>query len=354
MAAEVKILTDAEKKNRTSHSKCDVFQGCPLRGYFQYIARVPPEDKFKNYAFTGSYVHDCIEQWFLTYMEGTYNLNELVYPGEHFTTTMQSIYARDCDTIKEDADEDAILLCLDNFIQFMALRYDNLKAKGLIDRFLPIAIEKEYAAIINGVPFHGYIDAMFYDTQLWMCDWKTNKDGQVTKKYVIQGIRYALLVDASKEFSDPVNDFYVINLRNRIDLTKAHVIITDADKKAQEAELAEIWKIITGSEFPKPKTKKDCFFCDYKLRCLAYSKQGVTLSEHGIPIVPVAEKTVVDVIEEADVLAGISESVFDESVFEEYTQQVEVKTTTIVEEVTVVSVASEQKRIIKDCIDDWI
>ena len=42
LPGEETILTDEEKKNRTSHSKCDVFQYCPLQGYFKYIARVHP------------------------------------------------------------------------------------------------------------------------------------------------------------------------------------------------------------------------------------------------------------------------------------------------------------------------
>lgn len=281
--------------DKTSHSKCKVFQECMLRGYFKYILFATPEPKFKDYAFAGSYVHNCIDPWFKNYVEGDYDFNGMVYPQEHFTNTMQEIYRENSDTITEETDDAAIILCLDNFVDFMARRLKYVKQINKVDCFLPIFVEKEYKSVINGVPLHGYLDAGFMDDRLWLFDWKSNKDPKITEEYIKQATRYVMLTERSGEFDFPINDFYVINLRNRVDLNKAHVTITEQMKRDQEIELANIWELMNGTHFPKPATKKKCFFCEYKMRCLAYPPEGATYQ-------PAATEFVEDALEDLGII----------------------------------------------------
>jgi CRISPR/Cas system-associated exonuclease Cas4 (RecB family) len=276
------------KHTKTSHSKCEVFNECLLRGYFQYIIYAPPEPKFKDNSFIGSYTHDCIEDWLYYYAD--INVSNLQYPASHFSETMGGFYRAAEETIprappSEPMGNDEIICnCLDNFVDFMVRRLERVKKLNMADMFAPILVEKEFICDINGVPLQGYLDAGFQDTQYWFFDWKTNKKPEIIKKYITQATRYALLLDASGEYGDkPVTDFYMINLRNRVDLAKAHVIITDEMKKNEEAELLRLWDLMNGSEFPKPGHNKNCFFCDYKLRCLSYPTEGAT-HDWSIPV----------------------------------------------------------------------
>lgn len=275
-----------KRHDKTSHSKCNVFNGCMLQGYFKYVVYAPPEPKFKNNAFVGSYAHDSIEDWFAAYLD--VDIHDLAFAGEHFANTMQEIYRKNADKIPPKAetdaisDDEAICLCLDNFIDFMTRRFDRMQRINMVDSFLPTIVEKRYFQNINGVPLEGYLDAGFLDDRLWLFDWKSSKKPDITAEYVTQATRYALLVDASKEFDFPINDFYVINLRTRIDLAKAHVIITEDMKKKEELELARLWDLMNGEEFPKPQ-KKNCFFCEYKMRCLAFGNEGAT-HDWSIPV----------------------------------------------------------------------
>lgn len=260
---------------KTSHSKCERFKSCPLRGYFGDIAFYGPDFiKPKDYAFTGSYTHDSIETWFKRYMEDPdMNIVTLADPGKHFIFTMKEVFRAKEHRIIDMDDRAAIILCLRNFIGLMMRRYNYLKHKGQTNKFLPVFIEKEYFKVINGVPLHGYIDAAFEDDAVWIFDWKTNKDGHIKDEYKRQGTRYVML--SEHDFTKPVNEFYVINLRKPVDLNKSRVSITFDMKKQQEIELKEAWDLMTGTHFPKKPG--DCFFCDFKVRCKRYPLEGVIL-----------------------------------------------------------------------------
>jgi CRISPR/Cas system-associated exonuclease Cas4 (RecB family) len=259
---------------KTSHSKCECFSDCLLQGYFKYIAKLPPEPKFKDNAFIGSYSHNAYETWFMMYHD--VDIKGIAYPQEHFTNTMNEIYNEKSDTIPTPEDDDAIVLCLNNFIDFMTRRLSYVKQLNMVDSFLPTLVEKEYRKEINGVPLQGFVDAVFQDEKLWPIDWKTSKDPAITKKFERQSTRYALLMD--DEFEKPINDFYMVNVRQRVDVSKAHIIITEQMKQQQREELAEIWAMMNGTHFPKPEKKKSCYFCEYKLRCAAYPSDGVTIN----------------------------------------------------------------------------
>ena len=267
---------------QTSHSKCEVFRECPLRGYFSHIAHLDPDlVKAKDYAFTGSYVHNSIEKWFLKYMaDKEIDFATLVEPGKHFSRTMDEIYRENQHTIIDEVDDESIVICLNNFVDYMARRLRYLRIKNLAHKFLPIAIEKEFTKEINGVPFHGFIDVIFEDEKVWVMDWKTNKDGHISDAYVRQGTRYAMLVE--DDFGIKLNECYFINLRSIVNTNRARVLITEEMKKAQEKELKDLWDVMNGTQFPKSPDSKPCFFCDYKIRCKRYPLNGVTVDLNEI------------------------------------------------------------------------
>jgi hypothetical protein len=260
---------------KTSHSKCEVFNNCALQGYFKYVIYAEPEPKFKDNAYAGSYVHDCIEKWFKHYDEGGYDFAGFAFPGEHFANTMEEIYRANSDNIPCEADDDVITLCINNFVDFMSKRLDYVKRINMIDCFLPIIMETEFKKTINGVPLHGYLDAGFKDKKIWLCDWKSSKKPDITVGYIKQGTRYVMLVEDSPLIDGmPIDDFFVVNLRQDVDLSKFRFPVTSEMKRIQEKELADVWAIMNGTHFPKPE-KKDCFFCEYKMRCAAYPPEGV-------------------------------------------------------------------------------
>jgi CRISPR/Cas system-associated exonuclease Cas4 (RecB family) len=293
-------------ETRTSHSKCEVFNDCPLQGYFKYIAKVDPEPKFRDTAFIGSYTHNSIESWFLMYNE--VDIKGIAYPHEHFDNTMTDIYNQGSDTIPTPEDEEAIILCMDSFIDFMTRRLNYVKSHDMVDSFLPILVEKEYNKEINGVPLHGFLDAGFQDKQLWLIDWKTSKDPKITDKFIRQATRYALLTDG--EFDQPINDFFMVNLRSRVDLSKSRILITEQMKQKQREELAGVWALMNGTYFPKPEKKKNCYFCEYKLRCAAYPSDGVTINPDDV--------AVVESLYPNDTIESIQEAVIVEDVQEVY------------------------------------
>lgn len=280
-------MMSEERHTKTSHSKCEVFNECLLQGYFKYIIYAPPEPKFKDNSFIGSYTHDCVENWLYYYHD--IKVGNLQFPATHFAETMDGFYRANEDTIPKAppsdpmGNDEIICNCLDNFVDFMVRRLERVKKLNMADMFAPILVEKEFKSNINGVPLQGYLDAGFQDTQYWFFDWKTNKKPEIIKKYITQATRYVLLLEASGEYDKPINDFYMINLRNRVDLAKAHVIITEEMKRAEEAELLRLWDLMNGTEFPKPGHNKNCFFCEYKLRCLSYPTHGAT-HDWSIPV----------------------------------------------------------------------
>jgi CRISPR/Cas system-associated exonuclease Cas4 (RecB family) len=151
---------------------------------------------------------------------------------------------------------------------------------NMIDKFLPILVEKEYTKNVNGVPLHGFIDAGFEDTQRWLFDWKTNKQPKISEAYIKQATRYAILTEG--EFETDINEFFIINLRRKIDLSKCRVEITPQMKDEQREELRAIWEVMNGDEFPKKPG--NCFFCEYKMRCKAYPDFGVSLTPSAVEI----------------------------------------------------------------------
>jgi len=261
------------RMKQTSHSRCEAFR-CPLQGYFKHIAHMPPAPRFKDYAFTGSYVHTSIDPWFNQCRELGDDLQTLADVPARFTQLMDEIYRKRCDTILDPTDDDAITLCLNNFIDFMVRRWRMLKNLGMLNNFLPIFVEKEFKSIINGVPFHGFLDVGFRDSKLWLFDWKTNKDGHISETYIKQATRYALLVE---DDLGPITEFYMINLRRKVDLNKARIVITDEMKQAQRVEIKVLWDIMNGTSFPKDTS--NCGFCDYKMLCLAYPNTGAVIVE---------------------------------------------------------------------------
>lgn len=261
---------------QTSHSKCEVFDECPLRGYFSHILHLEPDlVKAKDYAFVGSYVHTSIEKWFLWYIKEDVDFATLVEPGKHFSHVMEEIYKENQYTITDEIDDESIVTCLNNFIDYMSRRIRYLKYKNLAHKFLPVAIEKEYTKEINGVPFHGYVDAIFEDEQIWVMDWKTNKDGHISDGYVRQGTRYAMLVE--DDFGTKINEAFFINLRSIVNTQKARVLVTEEMKEKQKLELKKLWDLMNGTQFPKSPTSKPCFFCDWKITCKRYPLTGVTI-----------------------------------------------------------------------------
>lgn len=314
---EVARPATLEHMKRTSHSKCECFMGCPLMGYFKYIASEEPEPKMKDYAFIGSYTHISIEKFFEKYaQEGFCDINELIYPQEHFTHTMNEIYRENSDKIIDANDDEAIVLCLNNFIDFMVRRWLYLTKLNMLDCFLPIAVEAEYEKIINGVPLHGFLDATFKDVKVWRFDWKTNKDtSKISPEYIKQGTRYVLLTEDEPEFQrgdmDMNDEFFIINLRKTVDLSKARVIITPEMKKEQEIELRQAWDLMSGTHFPKTSGKCN-FFCEYKMLCKKYPKEGVTLVKRTIVDAEFTEVTEITTSPE-DVSEYVNEEVNESS-----------------------------------------
>jgi hypothetical protein len=260
---------------RTSHSKCERFKKCPLMGYFGDIMFYGPDlVKPKDYSFAGSYTHVSIETWLIKYMnDSDINFATLVNPEAHFKMTMMEIFSEREHQITDTNDWDLITLCLKNFLEFMSMRLMYVKSIGMVNRFLPIFVEKEYNKVINGVPFHGFIDAIFQDVETIFIDWKTSKDTHISPEYKIQGTRYILLTEDEPNMKS--DKFHVVNLRKRVDLKHAKIDVTEDMKAKQRQEIKELWDLMHGRNFPK--RKKDCFFCDFKLRCKRYPEEGVIL-----------------------------------------------------------------------------
>jgi hypothetical protein len=208
-------------------------------GYLDDIAHEPPDIvKFKDYAFVGSYVHTSIEAWFEEYMTNDHNIPNLVDPKTHFVNTMNQIYLKKSASITDPADDEIIVNCLNNFIDFMDRRLRYVKDIKMPEAFLPVYIEKEYNKEINGVPFHGYVDAIFFDRKIWPFDWKTSKDAHISEGYKKQGIRYLILMEEEfgerlRKMGKGLNEFFVINLRKKVDIDASRIVVFDEMKNAR-------------------------------------------------------------------------------------------------------------------------
>lgn len=260
---------------RTSHSACDCFEGCPLCYNFKYVDKIEPEIKFVNWAFAGSFTHETVEEVLNHFIGlGITEVMQLPDIQTSFVEKVQEVYDSKANTIPESSekkdDDDTILNCLGNWTDFMVKRYDYLTTQDLQKHFLPVLVEKEFDRKINNVPFHGILDAAFQDIKTWAFDWKTNKDSKITESQVRQGVRYALLTDGF--FPEPLNEFYVINLRKKVNLAKARIEITPELRQREFDNLGRIWKLMHAGSYPK--NKKSCFFCDYKRACLMYDDEG--------------------------------------------------------------------------------
>ncbi len=131
--------------------------------------------------------------------------------------------------------------------------------------------------VINGVPFSGYVDRIdVHDTHVEVFDYKTGSQNYKKVKPPIEGdtesgtqwrqiIAYALLIEASPEFSKPMNKGYLDFTEGKEDkpLTRKGISPERTDLDQVAAEIRSVYDKITALEFHNGCQKDRCRWCRF-------------------------------------------------------------------------------------------
>lgn len=263
-----------------SHSKLEQIRACPLSAYFDHILKTPPETQFSDISLIGKSTHTTISTSIKEIKTLHLNtLNPVLTPTilDDLNRSIQEgmlgvLQANNAD----DETCDIVANCLTNFMQLMERRYSYCEQKNLSPiQFLPSIVEERYTTTLNDITFRGDIDAIFKDSKLWPIDWKTNSNTTITPAMIRQATCYALLYNSNIGIDQtPITEFFMVNLRKKVNLNKCLIKITPSMIEEQKQEILQSWETFNGNYFPKNKSYTSCLFCNHKLLCLSYDDEG--------------------------------------------------------------------------------
>lgn len=257
--------------SQLSHSKCECYANCPLQFWMKYInADIQEEIPFVDYSEVGTFVHERIPEWFDFYQN--IKIDEIDDIETHFSHQMENLYRQKYNQLSSEKNNDIAVTCLNNFVDLMIRRYDYLNNLNMSINFLPVFVEKGLRRNINDVPFYGVLDTVFRDNRVWPIDWKTSANTSISKAQIRQATRYAILLDG--QYPEPINEFYIVHLRKKVNLIKSRIKITQKMRQEQFDLISQYWQ--EAQQLPYPKgDKKGCFFCRYKKTCALYDDNGI-------------------------------------------------------------------------------
>jgi len=142
---------------RLSKSKITSYEMCPRQYYLRNVARIEPKEMAQ--LNLGKNLHEKYENFFNA-------LPDKIESREQITETFEKV------CLPEESPDEKIHLI--NFLSMNMNTFDDLKEKGSLEHFKPIAVEKKYYD--EDLDFVGVIDAVFkLDDKVLIVDWKSSK-----------------------------------------------------------------------------------------------------------------------------------------------------------------------------------
>lgn len=216
--------------------------GCPFR-WNSYVLRKPTIKTEMIYATMGTVVHQSIAEYF-----------KVVSPNPHrgvIQGTFEPILERNWKSAGIKGNTSRKKRCLDNFIKFERKRLRTWK------QYKPSLIEGKLKARINGIKYSTIVDA-YWEQDETIVDWKTGKVNKIGPSEKIQGQVMKMVVEAHGK---PVRRVVFVSLGLGVDLQMPKTTAGFIEGKVRQ--LIECDRL---QDFPKHKTK-NCWFCQYQLRC---------------------------------------------------------------------------------------
>lgn len=233
-------LTDKEKLQYLSKSKCGLYNMCPYAFYLGYIKKKKQE---YNPAFNfGSQVHSFIEKFF---KQVKFQNHNIIVPNLPHSNQIKN-YVK-------------------NFIQFEINRWKNCvisKPNNPKHYYLPIMLEE---FITNqDKKLTGVIDRLHYNfnDELVIIDNKSGKPNQEKiEKYKLDLLWYKILMKIEHK-KDIYRGAIYFPQNNHVE----NYNLSDENAKQLFKEIMEIREKINNKEFPK--NRNGCKWCNFKKWCL--------------------------------------------------------------------------------------
>jgi CRISPR/Cas system-associated exonuclease Cas4 (RecB family) len=233
-----------------SWSRIQTYKQCPRKFKYQYIDKIPVEQKCQKALIKGKFIHSLLEH--------NGDINELK-KSDDYKEIQKSI--GDCITKQDIKEFYEIYKTFTN-----TELYKKLNNNKTLFTELFIALDEDLKIVpYDTALFRGYIDKVYVNpktNKVYCIDWKTGKVNQ--KQTYGQLLFYSIgLFDKLPENIESIELVYVYVEHNKVQ--KKTVYRKDVEKY-KKALLNTISKIEKDETFPKNESPL-CDFCDFQELC---------------------------------------------------------------------------------------
>ena len=256
-----------------SFSKISTYQTCPLSYKFQYVDKLPAEEKW--YFSFGSTLHLCAEYFFRVKVTSPPSLDELL--AFYDKTWLSGGY--------ESAEEEGRYRAYGRQVltRFWELHSADFRP--------PLAVERKFSIDIDGVRLRGIIDRVDkLESGLSIVDYKTNQQ-LFTKEYVADNLQLTLYQMAVDQlWTLPVEKLTLYHLRSNTACSCGPR--TEAQLEAARSLVLEVAESIARQQFPA--VENPFCPCDHARYCPYYKHKYLPAQqelpgEETLPAVEVGE-----------------------------------------------------------------
>jgi RecB family exonuclease len=244
---------------RLSVSKVKTFDACKKQYHFNYILRLPPQEK--SYTIYGRFIHLILETFHLAYLQGSISPNnQEMEKAFKFAFNSSEFQGK----LSKDAQKDAYKMC-DEYLQKLASEKDNAPTI--------IGVEKAFnIRLTDHVVLNGLIDRVQMDPDgvPHVLDYKTTKNQKYLTNDFKQLLTYAFALLNEDPTIDKVRGSYILLRHN-------FKYITTEFKRDEIMAIGETYKASAEKMEAETEWRANptilCGWCSYLEHCAEGQKQ---------------------------------------------------------------------------------